>query len=162
MVETPEVRSVPVGELKIDGRNPNQMSNAKREALKLNIQKYGFIHPIVANKDKVVADGQHRLEAARELGMAEVPVIVLDVSDVDRRMLRQILNKLRGEHDAKLDADEYAAILAADRGADFASLMAMDEKDIGILAGFSEPPMLGKEVSFQATERKCPKCGFEF
>jgi hypothetical protein len=33
------------------------------------------------------------------------------VSDVDRRMLRQILNKLRGKHNKELDAAEYLRIV---------------------------------------------------
>jgi hypothetical protein len=35
----------------------------------------------------------------------------LPVSDVDRRMLRQILNKLKGKHDKELDAAEYLHII---------------------------------------------------
>ncbi len=34
----------------------------------------------------------------------------MPVSDVDRRMLRQILNKLKGKHNKELDAAEYMRI----------------------------------------------------
>jgi len=39
------------------------------------------------------------------------PVLRLPVSDVDRRMLRQILNKLKGRHNQELDGEEYIRIL---------------------------------------------------
>ena len=39
------------------------------------------------------------------------PVLRLPVSDVDRRMLRQILNKLKGKHNKELDAAEYMRII---------------------------------------------------
>ncbi len=41
------------------------------------------------------------------------PVLRLPVSDVDRRMLRQILNKLKGKHNTELDNEEYVRILQA-------------------------------------------------
>lgn len=41
------------------------------------------------------------------------PVLRLPVSDVDRRMLRQILNKLKGKHNKELDAAEYLRIAEA-------------------------------------------------
>ena len=39
------------------------------------------------------------------------PVLRLPVTDVDRRMLRQILNKLKGKHNKELDAAEYVRII---------------------------------------------------
>ena len=39
------------------------------------------------------------------------PVLRLPVSDVDRRMLRQILNKLKGKHNRELDGAEYIRIV---------------------------------------------------
>ena len=37
----------------------------------------------------------------------------LPVTDVDRRMLRQILNKLKGKHNKELDNEEYIRIMKA-------------------------------------------------
>ena len=50
---------------------------------------------------------------ARELGMKQVPVVRLDVKDVDRRLLRQVLNKLKGQHVPELDQDEFLRIIEA-------------------------------------------------
>ncbi len=130
MVNVPPTENVPVGQLKVDGRNPNRMDAAKFEALKKNLEKFGFLVPIIANRDLVIADGQHRWEAAQALGMTEVPVVRLDVSEVDRRILRQVLNKLRGEHELQLDAEEYRFLLQEDSLGELASLLAAQESEL--------------------------------
>jgi hypothetical protein len=99
-----------VGLLKADGKNPNKMSGLQFEALKKNISKYGFIVPIITNQDLLIADGEHRFRAAQELGLGKVLVIRLPLQEVDRRIIRQVMNKLKGEHDAQLDAEELAFI----------------------------------------------------
>jgi len=41
------------------------------------------------------------------------PVLWLPVSEVDRRLLRQILNKLKSKHDHDLDVEEFTRIIRA-------------------------------------------------
>jgi hypothetical protein len=104
MIEVPKSELISVDKLITDETNPNKMSKGSYNSLKEVIKQYGFIVPIITNKRFLIADGYHRLKAAIELGMNEVPVIALDVEEVDRRLLRQVMNKLRGEHDWDLDA----------------------------------------------------------
>lgn len=111
MISIPERELVSISELKVDGDNPNHMTNKQHARLKTSIEKYGFIVPIITNKDLLVADGEQRLTVAKSLSMAKVPVIRLPVEDVDRRLLRQVLNKLKGEHDLLLDAQEFSKII---------------------------------------------------
>lgn len=47
----------------------------------------------------------------------------LPVSDVDRRMLRQILNKLKGKHNTELDEAEYIRILQQGEKDDLKALL---------------------------------------
>jgi ABC-type transport system involved in cytochrome c biogenesis ATPase subunit/GNAT superfamily N-acetyltransferase len=102
-VGVPPVEFVSVDAFRIDNENPNRMSRRKLEALRKSIQRYGFVVPIITNKNLLVADGEHRLKAARALGMKQVSVVRLPVDEVDRRMIRQVMNKLRGEHDLFMD-----------------------------------------------------------
>ena len=102
----PAAETVKIGELKTDGQNPNKMSKDQFERLKASIKKWGFIIPIITNKDLLIADGEQSNTAAKALGMTEVSVIRLPVEDVDRRLLRQVLNKLKGEHQKELDQAE--------------------------------------------------------
>ena len=109
----PPAELVAVEKLRVDGDNPNRMSIRQLKALKRSIRRWGFIVPIITNKDFLVADGEHRLRAARDLGMKQVAVVRLPVDDVDRRMIRQVMNKIRGEHNLFLDAEEYYRIVSA-------------------------------------------------
>src|SRR3990170_7441194 len=109
-LKVPPAELVDAGKLRVDNENPNRMSVRRFEALKKSIQRYGFVVPIITNRDLLVADGEHRLNAAKELGMKQVSVVRLPVDEVDRRLIRQVMNKLRGEHDLFLDAEEYYRI----------------------------------------------------
>lgn len=129
MVEIPKEELVLIEKLKFDNSNPNVMNKKQFEALKKSIEKYGFIIPVITNKDYIVADGEHRIKAAKELNMEKVRVIRLPIKDVDRKILRQVLNKLRGEHDKNLDLLEFKEIMNLDGGEEFKELLAMQEKE---------------------------------
>jgi ParB-like chromosome segregation protein Spo0J len=125
--EVPLAELVPIDDLKVDGENPNRMSKEQLERLKTSIRKWRFIVPIVANRDLVVADGEQRLAAARALGMKTVSVIRLPVDNVDRKLLRQVLNKLKGEHEALADAEEFERIIEGGRKEELQFLLGLSD-----------------------------------
>jgi ParB-like chromosome segregation protein Spo0J len=128
-IQIPMSERVRLEALKFDGCNPNRLSREGIERLKASIRKWGDIVPIVTNKDLLVADGEQRALAMKELGMTECSVIRLPVEDVDRRLLRQMLNKLRGEHVKELDAEEFRIIVEAGAEEDLKYLLGLsDEK----------------------------------
>ena len=55
--------------------------------------------------------------------MTECSVIRLPVKDVDRRLLRQVLNKLRGKHNRELDSAEYLRIVEQGEKEDLKALL---------------------------------------
>jgi ParB-like chromosome segregation protein Spo0J len=114
---------VKISDLKFDQENPNRMSLAQLDRLKASIKRWGDIVPVVTNSELLVADGQQRVAAMRELGMTECSVIRLPVKDVDRRLLRQVLNKLRGKHNKELDSAEYLRILEQGEKEDLKALL---------------------------------------
>jgi ParB-like chromosome segregation protein Spo0J len=125
----PMSERVKLADLQFDGCNPNRLSREGMERLKSSIRKWGDIVPIVTNRDLLVADGEQRAVAMKELGMTECSVIRLPVEDVDRRLLRQVLNKLRGEHVKELDAEEFRIIVDAGAEDDLKYLLGLsDEK----------------------------------
>jgi ParB-like chromosome segregation protein Spo0J len=109
VIPKPEV--VATSTLKVDGKNPNKMSREQHERLKTSIKKFGFIVPIITNKDLLIADGEQMWIVAKELAMPNVLVVRLLVEEVDRRLLRQVLNKLKGTHERELDAEEFEYFL---------------------------------------------------
>ncbi len=122
-VPIPMSERVKISDLKFDQDNPNRMSLAQLDRLKASIKRWGDIVPVVTNNELLVADGQQRVTAMKELGMTECSVIRLPVKDVDRRLLRQVLNKLRGKHDKEMDSAEYLRVIDEGEKEDLKALL---------------------------------------
>lgn len=134
----PAAETVKVRELKTDGENPDKMSKEQLERLKASIKKGGFIVPIITNKDLLIADGEQRYTAAQSLGMADVSVIRLPFEDVDRRLLRQVLNKLKGKHERELDQAEFERIIHAGKEEDLKYLLMLSDEKLSDLLNEDE------------------------
>src|SRR6476659_10030745 len=75
----------------------NARTHPKRQIAQLvaSIRQFGFTNPILATPEGLVIAGHGRLLAAKELGLAEVPVIELaDLSEAEQRALRLADNKI--------------------------------------------------------------------
>ncbi len=68
----------PPGSLTPDPRNARTYSKRQIDQIKASIEAFGFTNPILAGPDWQVIAGHGRLLAARALGLAEVPFIVLE------------------------------------------------------------------------------------
>jgi DNA modification methylase len=125
------VTTVHPEELEVDGDNPNEQSDEMFGLLCENMRKKGWLgNHIVADSDGVIADGEHRWRAAQEIGLEEVPVKFYDISDSERRLWRQELNKISGEHDAKRDALEYDYLLDSGHSDDVQALTDAADEDL--------------------------------
>jgi DNA modification methylase len=80
-----------------------------------SIVEFGFVNPILVDSNAGIVAGHGRLLAARKLGLAEVPVIVLDhLSEIQRRAYVLADNRLTlsGGWNDEVLAGELAAIEA--------------------------------------------------
>src|SRR5450631_285497 len=68
----------PIEKLIPYARNPRTHSDAQVAQIAASIAEFGFNNPILVDSRAGIIAGHGRLLAARELGLAEVPVIVLD------------------------------------------------------------------------------------
>jgi len=76
-------------------RNARTHSDEQVAQVAASIQEFGWTNPILVGSDGVIIAGHARLAAARKLGIAEVPVIVLDhLTETQRRALVLADNKL--------------------------------------------------------------------
>ena len=110
--------------LKSDGQNPNRMTSKQMDEVWKSFMKYGWTYPIIVNKDGVFVDGEQRAQVLKAHGEFFAPVLRLPVSEVDRRMLRQILNKLKGKHNKEADEDEFQRIVEQGEKEDLKKLLA--------------------------------------
>lgn len=58
-----------------------------------SIKEFGFLQPISIDANNVIIAGHTRLKAAKQLGLEEVPCVVLDLSEEDAKLARIIDNK---------------------------------------------------------------------
>src|SRR6195256_6869602 len=78
----------PVGRLVPSARNARTHSAAQVAEIAGSIRAFGFANPILVGEDDDVVAGHGRLAAARQLGLTEVPVILLrGLTEVQRRQL---------------------------------------------------------------------------
>ena len=97
------IEHVLISELRPDPFNPRRISDQELETLTRSIQQFGLVDPIIARQeDKSVIGGHQRLLAARRLGYERVPVIFLDMSVEQARLLNLALNKISGSWDQEL------------------------------------------------------------
>ena len=89
---------VAVSGLKPLGRETRKHPPEQVRKLAASLERFGFVLPILVDgRDQVVA-GWGLVLAARKLGLAEVPAImVADLSEADLRMLRLALNQIGEE-----------------------------------------------------------------
>lgn len=81
--------------------NPNKMPKKEMALLKESILKYGFLFPIVVNKegDKyVIIDGYHRYETLKRIGADNVLIVNMDISIAERMKLTVLMNRIKGMH----------------------------------------------------------------
>src|SRR5262249_32655357 len=82
------LESWPVDRLIPSARNARTHSPAQVAEIAGSIRAFGFSNPILVSVEGDIIAGHGRLAAARQLGLHEVPVIVLsDLSDLQRRQL---------------------------------------------------------------------------
>ncbi len=137
----------PVAELRAHPGNARLHGAAQLEQIKASMQAFGFTNPLLVDEAGVLIAGHGRLEAATALGLAKVPVIVLqhlstsqkealrladnriaENATWDQALLRDALASLRTEEidleSLGFSSDELAGILAtadqavADSGAE--------------------------------------------
>ena len=73
--------------------------------IKNSIVKFGFVSPLVINKDMTVIGGHQRLKVLKEFGKTEVECIVVDLDKTNEKALNIALNKIQGDWDEdKLEA----------------------------------------------------------
>src|SRR5262245_3409416 len=106
------------------------MAEEEMAALIESIRAFGFAEPVVVRRgDLLVVGGHQRIEAAKRLGLAEVPVVELDLSDEQAKALNVALNKIHGE----FDIPKLAEILAS-LPQDLAGLTGIDEREMARIA----------------------------
>lgn len=116
-----EIQMMAVGELTPYAKNTKKHDQRQIDNVAESIKQYGFVQPIVIDKDNVVVIGHCRLLAAKKLKMREVPCVsVDDLTEEQVRALRIVDNKSNeSEWDFDFLVDELAELDLSDFDFDF-------------------------------------------
>lgn len=110
--------------------NPRKIEPSALKALERGIREFGLVDPIIARRsDGLVIGGHQRLKVAVKTGLAEVPVVYLDVTDQQAQALNVLLNNPKAQGD--WDYPQLAAVLGDLTTAGFdATLTGFDDKEL--------------------------------
>lgn len=123
------------------GRISNYEFNARNhdatqiERIKKSIQQFGFNQPLVVDREGVIIVGHGRFQAAKELGLQSVPVVVKEnLTEQQKKAYRILDNKL--QNDSTWHWENLALDIAflEDAGYDIA------EYDLGSLIEWMDKP----------------------
>lgn len=101
--------------------------DSEYQKIKRSIETFGYVDPIIINKDGTIIGGHQRHTVLVDLGYTEVDVVVLDLSKEDEKALNIALNKISGEWDELKLRD---LLVELDLGDYDISVTGFDNKDL--------------------------------
>jgi ParB-like chromosome segregation protein Spo0J len=149
-------------------RNARTHSPEQVAQIAASIAEFGFTNPILVASDDGILAGHGRLAAAKDLGLKEVPVVVLDHLSPDQRRAYVLADNklaLNAGWDMSLLQQEMMALNLADF--DLSLLGWSDDEIAGMLdpegIDDAEAPDEFAEVDDNIeTDHRCPSCGYEW
>ena len=67
--------------------------------IKRSIEEFGYVDPLIVNKDMTVIGGNQRLKILKEFGYKKIDCVVLDLDKTKEKVLNIALNKIEGKWD---------------------------------------------------------------
>lgn len=96
------------------------------EKIKRSIEEFGYVDPVIVNKDMTIIGGHQRVTVLKDLGYDKIDCVLVDMDKNKEKALNIALNKITGEWNKELLADLIAEL--------------QNQEDIDIdITGF-EPP----------------------
>lgn len=154
-----KIENVSIELLKPASYNPRKMNEKDKENLRTSIERFGMVDPLIVNKHKgrenIIIGGHQRYLVAKEIGIKELPVVYVDLSEEKEKELNLRLNRNQGEWDydalAELDVE-----LLKDVGFEDYEII---DTDVDVDKFFEEADERSEP---KKKKIKCPKCGHEF
>ena len=79
--------------------------DAEFEKIKNSINEFGYVDPVIVNKDLTVIGGHQRISVLKTLGYEEIDCVVIEIDKTKEKALNIALNKITGEWNKELLAD---------------------------------------------------------
>jgi len=154
-----KVEYIEINKLTSHSNNPRVIKDELFKKLCKSIQDnkdYFETRPILVNKELIIFAGNMRWRAAKEVGMTEVPVSIMDISENRQKELMIRDNRENGEWDFDLLANNFEIDDLLEWGFDEKDLK-IDDIDFGNINGNEN-----RETSDRKQNVICPDCGKMF
>lgn len=113
--ENIKIEYVSIESLKVNDKNPRKWSEEQKAQLKESINRFGNVDPIIVNTHEermnVIVGGHFRVEACKELGYKNMPVVFVNLTPEKEIELNLRLNRNQGEFDLDMLAEFDSALL---------------------------------------------------
>lgn len=142
------------------GYNPRTMPDSEMEALKLSIEKNGFIQPVICNSNpdrkNIIIGGHQRVTAAKAMGWTEVPVVFVDKTLEEEKALNLALNKI----DGRWQDDKLAEIINDLKSSDLMAMTGFQDNETSkILDSIMDPFTIEDEEDDELPDEPISKAG---
>ncbi len=130
---TMEIREIQLSELHPASYNPRKKlkkGDTEYEKIKQSLLKFGYVDPIIVNKDLTVIGGHQRLTVLKDLDYETAKCVIVDLSNEDEKALNIALNKITGQWDDQLLADLLLDLQEADFNLDLTGFEPPEIDDI--------------------------------
>ncbi len=113
--------------LKIDTLVPAEYNPRKKlkpgdsefEKIMNSINEFGYVDPVIVNKDLTVIGGHQRISVLKTLGFNEIDCVIIDIDKTKEKALNIALNKISGEWNKELLADLIKDLQSLDYNVSF-------------------------------------------
>lgn len=130
---TTDMKLVPIDKLVPYINNARTHSAEQIKKLRSSLREFGFINPVIIDKDYGIIAGHGRVAAAKEEGITEVPCVLVDYL-TEAQKKAYILADNRFALDAGWDEELLRVEIESLQGADFdLALTGFDEKELADL-----------------------------
>ena len=152
---TTEMQLIPLGKLVPYVNNARTHSPEQLAKLRSSLREFGFINPVIIDRDLNVIAGHGRIAAAKEEGITEVPCVFVDYL-TEAQKKAYILADNRMALDAGWDEELLRIEIESLQGADFdVSLTGFGEDEIAdLFAGDGEKDVKDDDFDLSAALEK--------
>lgn len=158
-----EITSLPTAKIKLPEQSLKEHPKKQIRQIADSIQAFGFNDPVAIDESHEIIEGVGRVLAAKELGLEDIPVILLKhLNEAQKKAYRLAHNKICQNSDFNLEALrlEFEVICQLDES--MLSLSGFETAEIEDLMILPVLPDLAKELTEamkQGNTVICPHCG---
>lgn len=103
MEKVMDVKNIPIGEIVPYARNAKKHDKRQIDNVAESIRQYGFVQPVVIDRDGVIVIGHCRVLAAKKLGMEAVPCVCVDDLTPEQVNALRLVDNKTNESDWDMD-----------------------------------------------------------